>query len=82
MAPSPTTGILTVPFLLTDDVRVRITLLDVLGREVAILADEFRNAGPHSITFDGSNLPAGAYFYRLEVEGAGSPQTRSLTIVR
>jgi choice-of-anchor B domain-containing protein len=80
--PNPTTGALTVPFLLADDARVRIALFDVLGREVAVLTDEFRNAGPHSISFDGSNLSAGAYFYRLEVEGAGSPQTRSLTIVR
>jgi choice-of-anchor B domain-containing protein len=80
--PNPTTGALTVPFLLAEDARVRIVLFDVLGREVAVLTDAFRNAGPHSVRFDGSNLPSGAYFYRLEADGAGPPQTRSLTILR
>lgn len=70
--PNPTTGTLAVPFLLSDEAYVRIALFDVLGRDVAVLADDFRNAGPHAVGFDGSTLPTRAYFYRLEVEGGRS----------
>ncbi len=80
--PNPSTGDVTVPFLLAEATHVRLAVFDVLGREVAVLADEFRPAGPHTVTLDGSNLPSGAYFYRLDVAGAASSQTRSLTILR
>ena len=79
--PNPTTGNVTVPFLLANAAQIRLTVFDVLGREVAVLADDFRPAGSHAVTLDGSNLPSGAYFYRLDVAGAAS-QTRPLTIVR
>jgi hypothetical protein len=37
----------------------------MLGREVAALVNERRDAGVHEITFDGSHLASGVYFYRL-----------------
>jgi hypothetical protein len=42
-----------------------LTVYDVLGREVAILVDEFKQAGIHTIEFDASALSSGVYFYRL-----------------
>jgi hypothetical protein len=39
---------------------------DVLGREVAILVDEYREAGRYEVEFDGTNLPSGKYIYRLQ----------------
>ena len=44
---------------------VKLSIFDVLGREVAILINEAEEPGEHSITFDGSNLGSGMYFYRL-----------------
>ena len=41
---------------------------DLLGREVATLVDEFREAGFHSISFDASGLSSGIYFYKLQTE--------------
>jgi len=40
---------------------------DVLGREVATLVNEWRDAGRYSITFDGSKLASGVYIYQLKV---------------
>ena len=37
----------------------------MLGREVATLVNEKQGAGSHSVTFDGSRLASGVYFYRL-----------------
>lgn len=78
--PNPTTGTTTVPFSLREAAHVRLTVYDVLGREVAVLADEPMEAGDHTVLFDGSNLPNGAYFTRLDV--VGSAQTRPLTLLR
>lgn len=38
---------------------------DVLGNEIATLADEYKTAGNYSVEFDGTNLPSGIYYYRL-----------------
>ncbi len=39
---------------------------DILGREVATLVNETKEAGTHEVEFDGSNLTSGIYFYRLQ----------------
>lgn len=44
---------------------VRLAVYDVLGREVAVLAEGKYPAGRYSFTFDGNRLASGAYFYRL-----------------
>ncbi len=41
-------------------------VFDVLGNEVATIVDEFREAGRHEATFDGSGLAGGIYFYELK----------------
>jgi hypothetical protein len=45
---------------------VSLKVSDATGRLVATLADGLRDAGTHQVTFDGSNLPSGLYFVRLQ----------------
>ncbi len=78
--PNPTTGATNVPFSLRETAHVRLTVYDILGREVAVLADGPMEAGEHTVLFDGSNLSNGAYFTRLDI--AGASQTRPLTLLR
>ena len=59
---------------------VNLTVYDILGREVAVLVNEKKVAGRYEVTFDGSNLASGAYFYRLQA--GGFVQTRKLLLVR
>ncbi len=49
----------------TVDSRVRLVVYDLLGREVAVLANGRYPAGRYSFTLDGANLASGVYFYRL-----------------
>jgi hypothetical protein len=44
---------------------VSLKVYDILGREVADLVNEFKQAGSYEASFDGSSLSSGVYFYRL-----------------
>jgi hypothetical protein len=48
--------------------KVKLTVYDVLGREVTTLVNEEKPAGVYEVEFDGANLPSGVYFYRIEAE--------------
>ncbi len=57
-----------------------VKVFDILGREVRTLVDGIQKAGSHSINFNGSGLPSGIYFYRLQ---AGSfTETKKLVLVK
>ena len=64
--------------------RVTLDILDIQGRQVRRIMDEFQDAGRHSIFFDGrtesgSRVPAGMYVVRLV--GSGSIQTSTFVIL-
>ncbi len=44
---------------------VKIAVYDLLGREVAVLVNEKKAPGNYEVSFDGSGLSSGVYFYRL-----------------
>lgn len=44
---------------------VRITVFDLLGREVASLVDEIQDAGMKEVVWDASRYASGVYFYRM-----------------
>jgi hypothetical protein len=46
---------------------VSLKVFDVLGREVAILVDEYKEKGDYKVEFDASNLCSGIYIYTLKV---------------
>lgn len=48
---------------------VRLTIYDVLGREIAALVNEELKPGTYTIRWDASELPSGVYFYRLVATG-------------
>jgi hypothetical protein len=59
---------------------VKLTVYDMLGREVATLVNEMKDAGSYSVRFDGAGFSSGAYIYRLE---AGSfVQTKRMLLVK
>jgi hypothetical protein len=64
--PNPFNPSTTIKFELPKSSVVRLSVFDMLGREVSVLVNERRNAGVHEVKFDGSNLASGVYFYRLQ----------------
>jgi hypothetical protein len=48
---------------------VRLTVYDILGREVATLVDGVQQPGTHEARFDGGGLASGVYLYRIQAAG-------------
>lgn len=46
---------------------VSLIVYDMLGKEVSTLVNQKQNAGTYSVSFNGTNLPSGIYFYKLEI---------------
>ena len=66
---------------------VTLSVYNVLGQEVARLADGVKGPGEYTVSWDATNLPGGTYFYRLDAAGAGNPgkpvsQVRKMVLIR
>jgi Secretion system C-terminal sorting domain len=83
--PNPFNSSVNIPFSLPEPSNVKITIYDILGREVAILVDQNKSAGKHSIHWNGKNLndftsPSGIYFLRMEV--GSFTQTQKIILLK
>ncbi|MBK6912650.1 MAG: T9SS type A sorting domain-containing protein [Ignavibacteriales bacterium] len=55
-------------------------IYDVLGNEIAILVNEYREAGSYEINFDASSFSSGVYYYQLKV--GNFIETRKMILLR
>jgi endo-1,4-beta-xylanase len=63
--PNPFNPSTTIKFALPKSSKVRLSVYNLLGQEVAVVLNQNVNAGYHEITFNGSDLSSGVYFYKL-----------------
>ncbi|MEM8599186.1 MAG: alpha-amylase family glycosyl hydrolase [Bacteroidota bacterium] len=64
--PNPFNPATLIRFSVAETMPVTLTVYDVLGREVAVLAEGDHQPGLHEVAFDAAALPSGVYFYRLD----------------
>ncbi len=76
--PDPFTDITSIAYLVPSSSHVRLIVFNALGRQILTLVNELREAGEYSVTFDGSHLPSGVYYYRLEIGHASATSTMVL----
>jgi subtilisin family serine protease len=73
IAPNPTAGVARVEFTVPRAADVRVSILDVQGRERAVLADGWMAPGRHQLAWSGElggrRAPAGLYFVRFQADG-------------
>jgi hypothetical protein len=68
--PNPFNPSTTIRFSLPKSGNISLRVYDITGREVkTLLNNEQLNRGTINLTFDGSNLASGVYFYSLSVDG-------------
>jgi minor extracellular serine protease Vpr len=59
---------------------ISLRVFDIIGREVAVLVDEAKSNGLHTVRFDAAGLAAGMYVYRLETSNA--TETRKMVLLK
>ena len=66
--PNPFNPSTTIRYQLPDQGHVKITVVNILGQEVAELVDEIKSAGEYSVSFNGSKLSSGMYILTISFE--------------
>ncbi len=82
--PNPFNPSTSISFGISQSGNAKLTVFDILGREVAVLVNENLTAGEYKINFNASSLPSGVYMYRLNVNGdkANFTDTKKLILVK
>jgi hypothetical protein len=78
--PNPFNASTAIEYSLSEEDMVTIRLFDILGREIATLVNERKQAGKHSVTVDASELGTGVYFYRMDTENFSG--TRKMLLIK
>ncbi|MFZ4621707.1 MAG: T9SS type A sorting domain-containing protein [Bacteroidota bacterium] len=63
--PNPFNPSTNINYQLANNSFVTLKVYDAIGREVAALVNESKDAGTYSVQFNGSNVSSGMYFYTL-----------------
>jgi hypothetical protein len=79
-APNPMRLGVGVRFDLETQEFVTLSLHDLLGRRITVVADGRYEAGSHTVSFDAAGLNTGTYFLRLQAGGRQS--TRRVSVIR
>lgn len=78
--PNPFNPYTNISFSIPKEGNTKITVYDMLGREVAVLVNDYLEAGNHAVLFNASNLSSGIYIYRIE---SGSfNEAKSMTLLK
>ena len=78
--PNPFNPATLIRFSIPTAGHVSLKVYDVLGRELATLVDEVKDAGDFSVTWDAAGYSTGIYFYKLESNGLSV--TKKMLVVR
>jgi hypothetical protein len=77
--PNPFHGSTRIDIIVPQTGRIKLLLLDYLGRPVRQLMDETKYPGTYRVEVDRNGLSSGLYYYRLETQG--QTLTRKMTIL-
>ncbi|MCB0725269.1 MAG: SBBP repeat-containing protein [Ignavibacteriae bacterium] len=67
--PNPFNPVTKIDYDLPVNSNVKMIIFDITGREVSVLINDHKNAGRHTVSWDGSGFGSGVYFYRIEANG-------------
>ncbi|MBI5215770.1 MAG: T9SS type A sorting domain-containing protein [Ignavibacteriae bacterium] len=66
--PNPFNPSTNIEYSLPHKSHVKITVLNILGQEIATLIDAIQDAGFKSVELNAKHIPSGMYFYRLQAD--------------
>jgi hypothetical protein len=83
--PNPFNPTTTISFILPEDTHVRLSIYDVLGRLVKVLADERLRAGYHEVVWNGtdaSGSPASSGVYFCSIQAGRRELIKKMVLLR
>jgi TctA family transporter len=66
--PNPFNPSTEIKFSLPEASNVKLTIYDAIGKQVAVLVNDYLATGSYRYTWNASNLASGIYFYRIEAK--------------
>lgn len=78
--PNPFNPMTKIEFAVPKSSGVKITVIDVTGKEVAVLVNETLQAGTYKTDWDASAFPSEVYFYRIVADGF--KETKRMMLVK
>ena len=79
--PNPFNPNTTIEFEIKEDAKVKLTVYNILGEQVAELVNGDINMGTHKVDFNAANLASGVYVYRLEA-GSKFAETKKMILMK
>jgi len=67
--PNPFNPVTKISFEIPVNAFVKLSVYDILGKEIVTLVNEYKTQGSYSAEFSGNQLSSGVYFYKLETPG-------------
>ncbi len=64
-SPNPFNPTTKINYRITGDNYVTLKIFDLAGKEIKTLVNNFQKAGEYEVTFDGSSLSSGIYYYKI-----------------
>lgn len=78
--PNPFNPKTTIEYSIAKPGKVEIIVFDVVGREVAKLVNDTKQAGKYEVVFDGSNYSSGLYLFKMKI--GNFIQTRKMLLMK
>ncbi len=78
--PNPFNPTTSISFSIPESGVVKLSVFDLLGRQVAVLADGNFPAGAHQVSWNATQMASGMYMYRLEM--GTQIQVRKMTLAK
>lgn len=78
--PNPFNPSTAINYQVPVNAEVRLEVFNMLGQSVALLVNDQKTAGSHTVRFDASDLSSGMYFY--QIQSAGFSETRKMTLIK
>ena len=64
--PNPFNPNTKIKYTISNNSFVKLTVYDLLGKEVSVLVNNYKDAGSYEVLFNGSKLASGVYIYKIE----------------
>ncbi len=78
--PNPFNPSTTIKYSLPASDMVSLKVFDILGREVAVLVNEYKTSGTYSIEFNANRFASGVYFYQLQ--SGNFVETKKMVLIK